>query len=298
MTTTKPRIALLGLGTMGSGMARRLLLNGYPLTVFNRTTEKAKPFASEGARIAVSPSEAATDANVILSMVSDDKAAREIWLGEEGALAAASSGAICIECSTVTLEWARELADKVAAKNCQFLDAPVTGSKLQAVAGELNFLVGGDAGTLDKVRPVLEAMSRSIVLVGPAGSGALLKLINNFVCGVQVAALAEGIAMIERSGLDREKSVEVLANGAPGSPLVKAVSTRMTTPDYSPNFRLSLMAKDLTYAIHESEKVSVHLATAQVALSSFRAAIDNGLGDKDIAAVVEPVRNEIYKVSS
>jgi 3-hydroxyisobutyrate dehydrogenase len=288
---TKTRIALLGLGTMGSGMARRLLLNGFPLTVFNRTIEKARPLELEGARVASSPDEAAADADVVISMVSDDNAARSVWLGENGALAAAARGAVCIECSTVTVEWVRELAAAAISKDCEFLDAPVTGSKLQAANGELNFLVGGDVATLNKVRPVLAAMSKSIVSLGPIGSGALLKLINNFICGVQVVALAEGIAMIERSGLDRDKAVDVLANGAPGSPLVKALSTRMTTPDYTPNFRLSLMAKDLAYAIHESEKMALELATAGTALRCFERAIVSGNGDKDIAAVVEPFRN-------
>src|SRR5262245_61336637 len=116
----KTRIAFLGLGTMGSGMAHQLLLNGFPLTVFNRTPEKARPFAEEGARIAGSPDEAAADANVIISMVSDDNAARGVWLGEKGVLAAVVPGAVCIECSTVTVEWVRELAAKVIAKNCEF----------------------------------------------------------------------------------------------------------------------------------------------------------------------------------
>ena len=275
---------------MGSGMARQLLQHGFPLTVFNRTREKARSFAGEGARVATSPAEAASDAEVIITMFSDDNAARSVWLGENGALAAAARGAVCIECSTVTVEWVRELAAAAITKECEFLDAPVTGSKLQAAAGELNFLVGGDPATLEKVRPVLAAMSKSIVSLGPIGSGALLKLINNFICGVQVVALAEGIAMIERSGLDRDKAVDVLANGAPGSPLVKALSMRMTIPDYTPNFRLSLMAKDLAYAIHESEKLSFELATAGAALKSFEQAVESGNGDRDIAAVVEQFR--------
>jgi len=292
------RIALLGLGTMGSGMARQLLHKGFLLTVFNRNEEKAPLLAAEGARVAASPREAAVDAAVIISMVADDNASRSVWFGEDGALAAASQGVVCIECSTVTVEWVRELAQAVKSKNCEFLDAPVTGSKVQAASGELNFLVGGELATLEKVRPVLEAMSRSIVPLGPIGSGALVKLINNFICGVQVVALAEGIAMIERSGLDRDKAVQVLANGAPGSPLVKALSTRMTTPDYTPNFRLSLMAKDLTYAIQEANKLSLDLTTGQTALESFQAGIADGKGDKDIAAVIERLRDSISQASS
>ena len=287
---SKPRIAFLGLGIMGSGMARRLLTNGFPLTVFNRNTEKSKPFAAQGAQVARSPREAAAQAKVIISMLADDNASRTLWLGGTGALAAATIGTVCIECSTVTVNWVRELSTVASGRGCEFLDAPVTGSKTQAAAGELNFLVGGDAATLEKVRPVLAAMSKAIVHIGPTGSGSLLKLINNFVCGVQVASLAEAVAMIERSGLDRAKALEILANGAPGSPLVKAVSTRMTTPDFPPNFLLRLMAKDLGYAIQEGGKLSVELVTAKAALEDFQRAIGAGHGEKDIAAVVEPFR--------
>jgi 3-hydroxyisobutyrate dehydrogenase len=287
---SKASIAFLGLGIMGSGMARRLLANGFPLTVFNRNAEKAKSFAAEGAGVAGSPSEAAAKADVVISMVADDDASRAMWLGERGAFAAVKPGTVCIECSTVTVDVIREYVAMAKEKKCDFLDCPVTGSKMHAAAGELNFLVGGETAALEKVRPVLAAMSKTITLLGPSGSGALVKLINNFVCGVQVAALAEALVMIERSGLDRAKSLEVLTNGAPGSPLVKMVSTRMTAPDYTPNFLLKLMAKDLRYAVQEGKKNSVELETAAVALKRFQAAIGANLGDKDMAAVVETLR--------
>jgi len=287
---TKPSIAFLGLGTMGGGMARRLLANGFPLAVFNRNAEKSKPFAVDGATVANSPREAAKKADVIISMVADDNAARSLWFGEKGALAGAKAGTICIECSTVTVGWIHDLAAGAQKHKCELLDAPVTGSKNQAASGELNFLVGGDSATLEKVRPVFFAMGKNVSLLGPMGCGALVKLINNFVCGVQVAALAEALAMIERSGLDSAKALEILTGGAPGSPLVKAVSTRMTKPDFTPNFLLRLMAKDLGYAIQEGGKLSVELLTAAAALTAFQRAIAAGHGDKDIAAIVEPFR--------
>src|SRR5262249_32398453 len=159
--------------------------------------------------------------------------------------------------STVTLDWVRELAAAAAKRDCEFLDAPVTGTRPHAASGELTFLVGGQAPTLDKVRPLLAAMSKGIVHLGPVGSGALIKLINNFVWGVQVACLAEALTMIERSGLERAKALEVLTNGAPGSPLVKLVAGRMTAADYTPNFALRLMAKDLNYALREAEKLGL-----------------------------------------
>ena len=289
-TSAKPRVAFLGLGLMGGGMARRLLTNGFPLSVYNRNPAKAAAYTAEGATVASTPREAAAQAEVIISMVADDVAARSVWLGAEGALAAARPGTICIESSTVTLGWVRELAAAAASRQAEFLDAPVTGSRTHAAAGELNFLVGGSAATLEKVRPVLAAMSKTITPLGPTGSGALLKLINNFFCGVQVAGLAEVMTMIERGGLDRAKSLEIIANGAPGSPLVKAVSGRMTALDYAPHFLLRLMAKDLTYAIQEAGAQSLDLATAKAALGTFQQGIAAGHGEKDIAAVVESFR--------
>ena len=288
---TKLRIAFLGLGIMGSGMARRLLGAGFPLTVYNRTLEKTNPFSAAGAAVGDSPREVAANADVIIAMVADDPASRTLWLDpEEGALGAAGPGTIIIESSTLTVGWVRELAAAVEARGCEFIDAPVTGSKSHAAAGELNFLVGGHAVTLEKVRPVLAAMGRSVTHLGPAGSGALVKLINNFVCGVEIAALAEALAMIERSGLDRAKALAVLADGAPGSPLFKAVAARMTAPDYTPNFMLRLMAKDLAYAAKEGDGLSVPIATGAAALEVFERALKAGLGEKDIAAVVEQFR--------
>ena len=292
---SKPQIAFLGLGIMGSGMARRLLVHGFPLSVFNRNPEKSRPFAAEGASVASSPREAAARADVIISMVADDNASRSLWLGDNGALAAARPGTVCIECSTVSVNWVQELAAATTARGCLLLDAPVTGSKTHAAAGELTFLVGGDAEALEKARSVLSAMSKVIVHLGPAGSGALLKLINNFVCGVQVASLAEAVAMIERSGLDRAKALDILSNGAPGSPLVKTVAARMCAPEAAPNFLLRLLAKDLGYAIAEGGKLSVELTTARAALERFQRAITAGLGEKDMAAVIEPLRKPQMK---
>lgn len=288
----KPRIAFLGLGIMGSGMARRLIAGGFPVTVFNRDAEKAKPFAAEGARAALSPREAAAQADVIISMVADDHASRSLWLGENGALAGAAPGTVCLESSTVTVGWVKELAVAAARRHCDLLDTPVTGSKTHAASGELTFLVGGTAAALEKARPVLAAMSKAVVHVGPTTSGILLKLINNFLCGVQVASFAEALAMIERGGLDQGNALEVLTNGAPGSPLVKTMAARMTARDYTPNFLLRLMTKDIGYAIEEGGKLSVELVTATAALTEFQRAIAAGQGDKDMAAIVEPLRRK------
>jgi len=290
-TRSRPSIALLGLGIMGSGMANRLLGAGFRLTIYNRTAEKAAQFAERGAKVAPTPREAVTRANIIISMVADDSSSRSVWLGEQGALTHAARGTVLIESSTLSLPWVKELAAAAAARDCELLDAPVTGSKAQAASGELNFLVGGSQSALEKARIALSVMSRSIVYVGPSGSGALLKLINNFLCGVQVASLAEAVAWIEKSGADRDQMLEFLKNGAGGSPLIKLISERMSHGDFTPNFLLRLMTKDLGYAVEEAKRNSLDLTTGSAAHSVFMQAITNGQGDKDMSAVVQQFRN-------
>ena len=271
-------------------MARRLLGAGFPLSVYNRTAEKAASLVAEGARLAESPREAAAGADFIISMVADDNVSRSLWLGEHGALSDASSGTIVIESSTVTTAWISELSQAAQAKGVEILDAPVTGSKTQAASGELNFLVGGSEAALDRARPLFTAMGRSAVRVGPTGSGALLKLINNFLCGVQAASLAEALTLIENAGLDRATATQILANGAPGSPLLKTLLPRMMGPDYTPHFHLSLMRKDLEYSLKEGERRGVRLATARTALEAFERAVASGRGMQDVSAVIEPLR--------
>src|SRR5206468_4717475 len=146
---------------------------------------------------------AASDADIVFSMVADDAASRATWDGDRGALAGAKRGSIVVECSTVTVGRVRELADAARRAGCTFVDAPVTGSKMQAAAGELLFLVGGEDDALARIRSALDAMGKTVIHLGPIGSGALVKLLNNFLCGVQAASLAEAIAVIERSSLDR-----------------------------------------------------------------------------------------------
>ena len=285
-----PRVAMLGLGIMGSGMAGRLLGAGFPLAVFNRNPDKASALVARGATLAASPREAAANADIVFSMVADDVASRAMWEGERGALAGARAGSVLVECSTVTVGRISELAESAARIGCAFADAPVTGSKPQAAAGELVFLVGADDETLARIRPALDVMGRVVHHLGPVTSGALVKLINNFLCGVQAASLAEALAVIERSSLDRGRAVEAIITGSPGSPVMKTLAARMTTPDFTPNFYLHLLAKDMAYAIGEGQSRGVPMATAQTALDMLRDAMDRGDGDKDMAAVVEQFR--------
>src|SRR4051794_14894543 len=289
-TQTLPKVAILGVGTMGAGMAHRLLTRGGKVTVYARKPEKRQEFEKAGASTADSPAKAVADAEIVISIVSDDAASREVWSGSNGALTALKPDSVSIECSTVSPELINELGKKFAGENRQFLDAPVTGSKPQAAAGELTFLVGGDAGALKKAEPVLAVLGRKIAHLGPLGSGARMKLINNMLCAVQAAGLAEAIVLAEKSGLAVDGVLDILTNGAPGSPMVKTLSKRMVDRNYDVNFYLRLMAKDVSYAIGLSQRYGASHKAADAALNLLNKAKEKGWNDKDFSSLVEPLR--------
>ena len=283
----KPSVAILGLGIMGSGMAMRLLSANFTLAVYNRSREKAQPLEAAGAFLAATPREAAARAQIIISMVADDNASRDVWLGESGALSGAATNSIVIESSTVSVSWVKTLAAKAVERDCHFLDAPVTGTKPHAATGELLFLVGGSADVIYLARPVFAVLGRDVIHLGPIGSGALMKLVNNFLCGVQAASFAEALALVDAGGLDRAKAISILTGGAPGSGIVKRVAERVTSNEFTPAFALRWMAKDLTYAVEGASGVGVSLPLASSALGIFQQAIAAGHGDEDFAAVTK-----------
>ncbi|MGO9938411.1 MAG: NAD(P)-dependent oxidoreductase [Terracidiphilus sp.] len=286
----KPSIALLGLGTMGRGMAANLLKAGFPLIVWNRTKAKAQFLTHRAATVADSPAQAVKNSAVVLAMLADDAASRAAWLGQDGALAAMPSGSIAIECSTLSPDWIRELREAATHRGLRMAEAPVTGSRAQAEAGQLNFLVGADQETLAEVTPVLQCMSKEILHLGPVGSGAQLKLINNFLCAVQVTSFAEALVWMERTGLQLDSALDFLKRGAPGSGILSAMSERMTHRTYEVNFLLRLMAKDLRYARAAAAQLGIDVSTSSPAQNLFRQAEEQGLGEKDMSAVVEVVR--------
>ncbi len=271
-------------------MAARLLSEKFSVTVYNRNWQKTSSLADQGALVARSPREAAMRADVVISMVADDGASRAIWLDDNGALAGASPATVLVESSTLSVDWIKELASTAAERGCDLLDAPVTGTKPHAASGQLCFLVGGSAAALAKAQPVFSVLGRDTIHLGPTGSGVLLKLVNNFLCGVQAASLAEGLGLVAKSGLDYEKAVAFLVNAAPGSPLMKTLTARAAARDFTPNFVLRLMAKDLDYAAGEGTKCGIPLQTAASALAVFQHAIATGHGEEDFAAVIQSLQ--------
>jgi 3-hydroxyisobutyrate dehydrogenase len=284
------KVAFLGLGIMGAGMAGRLVSAGFDVSVWNRSAAKAEPLREAGAHIAATPAQAAQGAQIVVAMLADDTVSREVWTGAQGALPAMASGAVMVESSTLTGPWVRELASLAAERGVAFVEAPVTGSRDQAAQGTLRFLLGGEDAAIAAARPALDAMGSATVHLGPAGSAATMKLANNFLCGLQVAGLAEAIALLEKSRLDVEQAFTILAEGAPGSPLVKAVGRRMLDKAYTPHFLVPLMAKDLAYAQATLADVGITSAMAKAAQQRFIEADEAGQSDRDISAVVETLR--------
>ena len=280
------RVALLGLGTMGAGMAANWLAKGFPLSVWNRTPAKAQALAATGASDAATPREAAADADFIFAMVADDAASRAVWLGADGALAGAKPGAVVVESSTLTPAWVRELASQARAKGCGFLDAPVGGSRDAAEAGELRLFVGGDAATLETARPALAAIGSRIDLLGPVGAGATWKLINNQLVAAEIAALAEALDVAGKSGFRPEQISALILAGAAASPIVKLKLPRMLEHDYDEtDFALHLMLKDARYATALAQSLGAPADMISGAVEAFARAEAGGLGGKDFAAV-------------
>lgn len=268
-------------------MAGRLLAGEFPLAVYNRNRDKTKGFGEGGAFIASSPREAASRAEIVISMVADDKASRSMWLGPDGALAGAAAGSVLVESSTLTIAWIKELAALAERQKCELLDAPVTGTRPHAASGQLTFMAGGSASALATAQPVFSVLGHEVIYLGATGSGASLKLINNFLCGVQAASFAEANAWIQAIGLDREKALALLTNGAAGSGIVKRTAAGLPADDPTPNFLLRLLAKDLAYAQESASEKGIPLQTAEAAAKVFQLAIANGHGDEDFSSVVK-----------
>lgn len=288
---TIQRVAVLGLGIMGTGMARNLIKAGFAVTVYNRSAARAEPFAALGAQVAQTSFEAAQNADLVFSMVGDDNASRAIWLGEQGALAGVAPNTILVECSTLSITWVRELAALAAAQGVHFIDSPVMGSKQAAEDGALRLTVGGSLEAVERARPALEAISREILHMGEVGNGALMKLINNMVAAIEAVAISEALALAEHSGMDVPKVVEALSSGAISSPFIKARLPRMVSRDYQDvHFALTWMRKDVSYALQLGEQLGVMLPVAAITREMHQLAMNLGYADMDAASVMEAYR--------
>jgi len=265
-----PRVAFIGLGRMGQGMAGRYLDAGFTVTVWNRSKAKAEDLIARGALWATSPEDAAIDAGAVVTMVADDEASQRVWLGKDGAAATMKAGALAIECSTVSYQHALDTARELRSRGLIYIDCPVTGLPSAAAEGKLTLLLGADPADLEKARPFLTPIGSTIRHFGAVGSGTVFKLINNLMGAVQIASLAEGVALAEQAGLDMNLVAEALATGAVASPQVIRHSKRMVARDFSgASFTAALRHKDAAYAVALAEALLPAVPVSRAALSAY-----------------------------
>jgi 3-hydroxyisobutyrate dehydrogenase len=241
---------------MGHGMAARYLDAGFTLSIWNRSRAKAEDLIARGARWATSPEDAAIDADAVVTMVADDQASRAVWLSKDGAAATMKAGTLAIECSTVSYQHALDLSRELRHRGLVYIDSPVTGLPDAAAAGKLTLLVGADAADLELARPYLAPLSSTIRHFGAVGSGTVYKLINNLMGAIQIAGVAEGLAIAEQAGLDMKLVLEALETGVAASPQVIRHSKRMVARNFSgATFTAALRHKDAAYAVALAESL-------------------------------------------
>ncbi|WP_410513899.1 NAD(P)-dependent oxidoreductase [Paenibacillus sp. BR2-3] len=281
------QIGFIGLGTMGAPMASNLLRGGFQVTVYNRTASKCEPLVKEGAQTAPTPRAAAEGKDIIITMISNDDSIREVFYGQDGILDTLKPGQVIIDSSTISTGLVREIAAAVEERGGQFLDAPVTGSKPAAVEGTLVFMVGGSADVIEANRDIFDTMGKKLLHMGDNGSGAAAKLAHNAMVGIHNVALAEGFAIAVKSGVPADKFLELVQNGSAGSKQAELKGRKIIENDFSNQFSLALMLKDLKLASSLSDSTGVPAPMLGLAKSMFQAGFTQGYGEEDLSAVVK-----------
>ncbi len=278
-------IAFLGLRAMGAPMASNLAAAGFALRVWHRSPARAEPFAATGATVCASPAEAVRGARFVVSMVADDEATREVMLGPDGVVAAAAPGTTIVDSSTNSPAMSREVARAAVARGLSHLDAPVSGSIAQASGRELVFMVGGPQDAFDAARPLFDAMGRMARRMGDSGAGSTIKLVNNMLSGTMSAAIAEAMSVALAAGLEPAAVQAILSEGAAGSRLTRTKIPKMAAGDFSPQFQLGLMEKDLRYFLALAQEVDRPVPVASLVRTQLQAARRAGLGTQDVSAI-------------
>lgn len=282
------RIAFLGLGAMGARMATKLLEAGHTVTVYNRSPGPAAALAERGAAVAETPRAAAEGAEVVATMLTNDAAAEAVWLDPEtGALGGLAAGAVALEHSTVTPAWIARLDAEVRGRGATLLDAPVVGSRPQAEAGALVFLVGGPAARVDGLRSLFGAMGSATHHVGDVGAGAIVKLAVNALFATQVAAMSELLGFVTKAGLPLGPTAEVLTSLPVCSPAVKNTTGATLKGVFAPLFPIDLVEKDLDYLGRAAGAVQAAAPVVAAARGTFQAAQQAGHGGLNIHGVAK-----------
>lgn len=281
------RVGFVGLGIMGKPMAKNLIKAGFPLTVYNRTASRAEEFKSLGAQVAESPRGAAANADVVITIVTDSPDVRAVILGEGGVIEAVRPGSIVIDMSTISPQVTREIAEALKAKQAQMLDAPVSGGEKGAIEGTLSIMVGGEAETLERVRPVLMAMGKTITHIGPNGMGQVCKLANQIAVGLHNLSISEALIFAEKAGADPARVMQAIQGGAGNSWAFQNLAPKIIRRDFSPGFMVKLQQKDLRLVLDAADKLSLPLPGTALTHQLYQAVEARGLGDEGNHSLVK-----------
>jgi len=282
------QVGVIGLGSMGTGMAARLLDRGYRVTAWNRTAARAQALATRGAVPAPSPASAAAHSEFVLISVADQDAVSEVVFGQDGVLGALRPGTVVIDTSTVSPEFARSLTGRLTGAGHQALEARLLGNAQHALSGELRVMAGGEQDTFERARPLLAALGKEVSYLGGSGTAATMKLVLNMLMGVEMQALAEAIVLGEEAGLSRQAVIQTIAASGFSSPVMRFKCGVMGRRAFSPaDFRLSLMHKDLALVRAEAQRLKVLMPGAEAAYGVLTSAVRRGMGSLDCAAVVQ-----------
>lgn len=288
------KVGFIGLGIMGSRMAANLQAFGYQLVVFNRTRDKAEALVRRGATWGNTPAGVASEADVLFTMLATPEAVEAAALGMEGFLRALRPGSIWVNSSTVNPSFARRMAEEARADGVRYLDAPVAGSKDAAAGAQLLFMVGGDPSDLEACRPLLSSMGKRNIHVGGHGLGSALKMVNNLLGAVAMAAFAEGAALGQALGVPRQTIFDTILGGPMVAPLVAAKRAKIEQDDYEADFSMRWMQKDLHLAAISGYEAGVPLPVVNATKEIYQLAMREGFADLDFGslyAFLTPDRN-------
>ena len=283
-------VGFIGLGTMGAPMARNLLKAGFDVTVHNRTREKEEPLASEGAERADTAAAAASNTDIVVTMVSDTPDVENVLFGPAGVAEAAREATVIVDMSTISPQATKAFGKRLSERGIRLVDAPVSGGSEGAEKGILTIMAGGEASDVERVRPVLDAMGSKVTHVGPLGSGQLTKAVNQIIIGGYFLALAEGLTFGMKAGLPMDKVVEAISAGMCRSAVLEMRAPNMLRNDYPLGFKLALHLKDLGIAIETAKAGGVELPLTELVSEIERMLVDDGRGDEDLSVVAAELR--------
>jgi len=281
------RVGFIGLGIMGSGMARNLLAKGHALCVWNRSPERLAALLEAGGTAADSPADLARRSNLVMICVSDTPDVEQVALGPDGVLAGLSPDSLVVDHSSISPRATRRLAEAAAAKGAHWLDAPVSGGSEGAARGTLSIMVGGEPAQVERARPYLEAYGTAITHVGPSGAGQIAKIVNQILVVVTQQGVGEALLLAQAGGLDLNTAIDAVEGGAAGSWMLANRGPQMARRDWRPGFTIDLQQKDLRLALEAADELGVPLPATALVFQLYRGLQQRGLGQEGNHALVK-----------